>query len=528
MKQSKLRFIFLLALASVVYVSLTLSAVFQKSHILYNLEPYPDGLLYALSARNFALQGKLELQYESSILPFWTQPLYSLLLVPLFTLSQRPEMFFISNVVMGVVTLSVVSWAVWKRTKNVLLVLLSQVILLSHGYFLWVVNVPMAENAVLMIVSLLVYVLLNTEKWSAQPLFITIVLAGALAATKFMLVPVAGGVSLIAFVWYVNDSYKKQQWKIYLVSFVVVALVSYYMQLHTVLSEFTHELGGNSKFFAFSNIGENIFSYRAKLLGPQLIQGSFLWLSVPLTSLGMFCGWLFAIYYLLRSNTQSDRRIGGAVVSIFLLHLPLLLLFYVSDTRYLIALIVLIAVSIPIALPQLYSWKPRLTVGVTVVVFCLHLFTQFPLYKEIVAANLLGRSTAWQHQSILHFNSFATLQALKYPETVFITALPPFLVAAYQTAPYHVLPLSRHQEFIAKDERVWGTELDYTDLSASYKRLLEKGTRLYISNAYVTQQASVIADYEQLKQQFELELVSEGCDHACDIYLVKKKSEDIL
>ena len=130
MKQSKLRFIFLLALASVVYVSLTLSAVFQKSHILYNLEPYPDGLLYALSARNFALQGKLELQYESSILPFWTQPLYSLLLVPLFTLSQHPEMFFISNVVMGVVTLSVVSWAVWKRTKNVLLVLLSQVILL--------------------------------------------------------------------------------------------------------------------------------------------------------------------------------------------------------------------------------------------------------------------------------------------------------------------------------------------------------------------------------------------------------------
>ena len=75
---------------------------------------------------------------------------------------------------------------------------------------------------------------------------------------------------------------------------------------------------------------------------------------------------------------------------------------------------------------------------------------------------------------------------------------------------------------------MWGTELDYTDLSASYKRLLENGTRLYISNAYVTQQASVIADYEQLKQQFELELVSEGCDHACDIYLVKKKSEDIL
>jgi len=48
--------------------------------------------------------------------------------------------------------------------------------------------------------------------------------------------------------------------------------------------------------------------------------------------------------------------------------------------------------------------------------------------------------------------------------------------------------------------------------------LLENGETLYISNAYITHLKSVVEDFEEYKNQFELKPISSDCDQACNVY----------
>jgi hypothetical protein len=137
------------------------------------------------------------------------------------------------------------------------------------------------------------------------------------------------------------------------------------------------------------------------------------------------------------------------------------------------------------------------------------------LAKQVISANVLHRSQSWQFQSVKHFSQQQELDANAY----LITALPPFLISTYENPEYKILPLSRHQEFLAKDQNVWSTELaDKSLLPDFYKKLLQEEKKLFVSNAYVTHQQAVIDDFENLKTQFNLELVSEGCEKTCNLY----------
>jgi hypothetical protein len=118
---------------------------------------------------------------------------------------------------------------------------------------------------------------------------------------------------------------------------------------------------------------------------------------------------------------------------------------------------------------------------------------------------------------VLHFNNHLE------EEVLIITALPPFLVDVYQTTSYRVLPMSPDQEFLSKKQYVWGDDINYADLRGTYREWLEEGRELYISNAYITHQQSVIEDYESYKESFEFEIMAEGCDQACNIYRLSLK-----
>jgi hypothetical protein len=522
-KQSKFYFLLSLLAVCILYSAITLPALLQKSHVLYNLEPYPDGLLYALSARNFAMTGEFALRYQDTQLAFWTQPLYSLLLIPMYLLNSQPQVFFVSNYIMGLSTLILVSLTLWKRTKNIVLVLLGQLILLSHGYFIWVAQLPMAENAVLLLVALLLYVLLNTREWQLKNLLLCGVIAAGLALTKYTLIPVAAGVCTLCLWWYSKDSHYTYKKSIFAALLSIPLVVAFFLGLVGQGVSFIQGLQGENAFFSTNYIATNLLSYAQKIAATTAIPGAFLWSTTPLTSLALVATGIVSLLVVWRSSQLSERRAAVAGVVIIILQLPLLLLFYVSDARYVIGLLIPLAVFIPLAGASIIRKKSKLLFAWIVVVFSLQIFAQYPLYKEIIASNLFGRSNAWQQQSILHFNRFmSTTGSNEKPQTL-ITALPPFLVTAYQTSTYSLLPLSQHQEFLAKNEFVWGTQIEYTNLHEMYKKLLAAGTPLYISNAYVTQQQSVITDFELIKENFTLQVVSEGCDHACDIFEIQLK-----
>jgi hypothetical protein len=99
-----------------------------------------------------------------------------------------------------------------------------------------------------------------------------------------------------------------------------------------------------------------------------------------------------------------------------------------------------------------------------------------------LSANILHRSQSWQQQSVKHFSQQQELDTNAY----LITALPPFLISTYENPAYKILPLSQHQEFLAKDQNVWTRELkDKSSLPDLYKKNASRREKsLYFQRLY--------------------------------------------
>ena len=67
-------------LLCIIYVIFTLPSLFSSHHILFNLEPYPDGLLYIQPALNVAAGKGFGLVHDQHFLVAWVPPFYSLVL----------------------------------------------------------------------------------------------------------------------------------------------------------------------------------------------------------------------------------------------------------------------------------------------------------------------------------------------------------------------------------------------------------------------------------------------------------------
>jgi hypothetical protein len=269
-------------------------------------------------------------------------------------------------------------------------------------------------------------------------------------------------------------------------------------------------------YYSFENIVPNFHAYIAGLLGQPT---TFLWLQVPLTSVATTILALWGIVLGWNSTSDRIRNLSRYLLGLWLAGWPLFLLFYVHDSRYQVLTIIYwsLAAGIWLLESQVRSYRFRWLIFGSVVI--IQVLSQLPLLKQVLVNNWLHRSVAWQYQAVVTFDQHFKLE----PESQLITALPPFFVAMYQTGDYSVLPLSVHQEFISKQQYVWGSQLNYQQLLSEYERRLVSGKRLYITNAYVTHQAIVITDYEQYKEKFQLIPVASGCQQTCDIFELKLK-----
>jgi len=541
---------------SIVYLGLVLSPLLQPQHQLRNLEPYPDGLLYALSARNAATGGSLRLEYLDSTIKYWVPPLYSVTLVPGYLVSDQPQSFVIGNAVLGLSALLLLIWTIWKTTGSSVAAGVAGVVYLAHGYVFIVAGLPMAENASLLLFALALAALFVPREFSWKAAVLVVLASFGLVLTKYASVFVAGTLVLATGVRF----WPKINRGTLLIGLgtLAVAAVLYGVFVSNPIA-LLGSVFGTSHFFSPDFALANLTGYLNGHVGQA---APFLWYFTPLTSLFLLMPaayWMFACH---ASEAHPFR--SRVVAALFLAQFPLLLIFYTTDTRYSIYTVPLLALVLGwLAAHILHQPWSRLTkrfalVGLSLLI-AVHLLTQLPLYKEIIAANLLGRSTAWQQQSILSLDQeLHSLQSANSNTVHYlITALPPFLYGAYAgELPYQILPLSVEQEFVAKGQWVWGsagleilndsqettfrnsTHLpDKTDvqtppftqdnLLALMLQLLEDGHSVYISNAYITHQASVIEHFEEIGNLFTLTDVSIGCEGVCNLYEVSLKDSSI-
>ncbi|PIY80785.1 MAG: hypothetical protein COY80_01120 [Candidatus Pacebacteria bacterium CG_4_10_14_0_8_um_filter_42_14] len=528
-----IKFLILLGVFLLIFLGLTLPAIFQKTHFLQNLEPYPDGILYALSARNFVQGEGMQLVYGDSALHFWVPRMYSIALIPGYLISSNPTVFYLSNVFFGLLSLILLLYIVRITTEPAVAPVIAGLVYLSHVYVLWLASVPMAENLVLPLFLAAVLGLVRMrDDWRYSLLAFSA--AGLLFLTKLSLAVVIGMILLLLLIGLYQGLSQKRKIIAWIIS-GAVASIFIFQYGATLLSL----LSGDSPFYGFRFLLGNLNSYGQMLLGSG---GNFLWLQNALSSIGMLGIFVFAVWQFLRSKSLEWRWRGWLLLGLFIAQFPIMLIFYVADARYIILTVPIFALAAgwltQLQLEFLKSRKQRniffLSVGLTLVV---QLWVQLPLVRQVVAANLLGRTVGWQLEEIRHFD-----QVLKNDSEVFlITALPPFLVEAYSVGSYRVLPMSNSQEFLQKSQWVWGCDIDPEEsnicteekissqvyssesLTRLYDQLFAEGKKLYISNAYISHSHEVVLDYEELEKTYSFELVSEGCLGTCNVYVMLAK-----
>lgn len=501
---------------SLFFLLLTLPSLISDKHFLYNLEPYPDGLFYSLSARNLVEQGRLELQMNGVESYISQPPLYSLVLTTGYLLWNNPASFYVINTILLLFTLLIITKIIITKTKNNFIKIIATFLLLSHGYLLWTVSLPMTENLVLLLFSAGLY-FVTKQTFTKKDLVFTAGLSILLVLTRISIIPTAltfSGIGLYKIWGEFDVKNKKISIIIGLVSLVIVNILYYLILQKTIIDQAiyffkeTFYSDTQNGFYSIKYIGQNSISYLNRLFGKP---SNYLWITHPLTSL-----W-FVISII--SNYIFNKNISKNVIPLIIIFLSLfslLLTFYIADSRYIVYIIPLFIVLFVETAPKKISIKQRFFYLTLLV---LHVSTQLPIFKQIISENILHRSQAWQYEAIKNISEFAK----DHQNAKLITALPPYLVTAYSTQNIQLLPLSTDQEFLKPGQKLWGSDVEYDNLPKYFEKQLEDEEVIYITNSYITHQQTVTQDYEVLQNMFTFSLVRDGCFNACNIYQIKLK-----
>lgn len=500
-------------LVILLYLFLTLPALLDADHMLKNLEPYPDGLLYALASKQAATDGRLALVYNGTELEYWVPPLYSIVLLPFYIVFNHTEVFYVANVIIGVASVMTLQRLLRFLTHSSLIASFGTLLFVLHGYVLWLPSLPMAENLQLLLSLIALYVLLVPEKMNFKWLLLLSIASASLVLTKYVAVS-TGLMFILLGIYRARNTLRTFHWCLLGVFAAVgYGLFWYVVQNPYVLlvSFISAVVFGDNQYISSHYFLSNLEAY----MNATVLEGAFLWMRHPLTSLVVFFTAVSLSFFFLYIKRLTTTHLYLFLLLASTLVVPLF--FYVVDSRYILLVVPFFVVLISIQLGQLLKHQK-----LYIVLLCwstlliTHLFLQRSLIKQVISANLLGRTTAWQFRAVLDFNRVFSRETEQQP--ILITALPPHLVSTYQTQNYRVVPLAQTQEFLNKEQYVWGEAIEYDDLKQTYLSWVSEGKPVFISNAYVTHQASVIEAYEEYKTVFAFHSVSSGCEDACAVY----------
>lgn len=503
----------LAAASIIIYILFCLGTLFSSQHVAFNLEPYPDSLYYIGMAKSLASGSGFRLNESTSFQPeiSW---LYPALLSPFYTLSNHPMVFVLANTILSGVGL----WMVWKLTylRTPKLAIYALWFLMGHAILWFLPTLAMAETLVWVACAGSLLALenwLRDSKLSQLMVFWTTCLVIGLA--KFSAVPVALGLASIPLLL---------QLKKFSLPILIAAAASLVVHVSFVLHFQVNSLvrlllTGDHNFFSFSYIPLNLSKYIFMILGmPTFMLWENIFLTVPLITVASYT---FLIYHSRKSRFKWSLLLASAA------HLPLLLLFYDVNARYVISWLPIFAIvwseSLNLIHPNKVIFGFNLRNTLVTISLLLLILVQLPMFFTMFKQTIFRNSRAWQFESVQNISY--RLQSLNNP--VIVSALPPQLFSWYSPN-FHaeILPLSMSQEFISKSIFIWPTpELKNISPTQLIELRLKQGRAVYVTNAYITHARQVTADFEELKNSFVLTQLDSGCQNACILYHVSARSD---
>lgn len=514
---------------------------FSTFNNISDLEPTPDALHYLNPIKTFLTGQGLKLSYEGRNMPTYVPPLYSLSLIPMYLIFQDPRSFYFMNIFYSIISISIFYLIIKKLKLNLFIFAFSIIVVVTNFTIYWYPQAPMAENLLISLFLISIYLLmLQVDKRNV--VFVAIV-AMLMFATKYIAIFLS--ISLLAI--YALKVYKtesdiknkKRFLLIFIISFFAIILVMQIFDsingkapfLFMFFEKITGFLIDNLAFksnlepldenYSFKYFNSNFIQYFGGLIGgdikmaglyPVLIPWIIGMFTIPAFILNFFDKKRFLFYlYLLTSS---------------LITFLFICIYEITDARYIFPLVFASILSVICFFNNLYilfkkHQKKYLSYLILIIIFCGLFLSKFDELKKQIKSNYFEPNPPLNYRTVQSFNNFFSEKSSNRP--VIITTLTPYFVDFYSNRNFKLLPLSNSQYFMDRAKLVWGDD-DYTNLINLYKKYLNDGFELYVSEYKTEWSYFYRLDYFNIKQNFNLEKVASGCENKCNLFKLLPKS----
>ena len=540
--QPKLIFIY----AVVVFGFLMAKNPYSERNLISNLEPYPDTFHYIVPAISLVNGGPFKIVRDGRTLNPSVPPMYSFVLSPFFLVNKDPRTFYFANVFLSFLSIYVL-FLIVKRITNDKWILGIILFLFSTNYFMyWYPQWAMAENLILPIVLGSIYLLLLPV--NTKSIFLASLVSLLLYSTKYAYLPYLVAYSGIFFVKICIDGKTRKVKK--LLMFILLSMIfvipvgvyqfylqgvnplSRYLSIFVGLLPFVKQTSGSlsDKFVGpagwFSKIffQKNFPLYLRGLLGEQT---GFLWDFTPiLPKYIIYPAWIGLFIGIFK---KRFRFLSISLLILLLFHLFFIASFSTLDMRYIYHAIptLLLGFGLFLATAKEFLEKREMNLVYLILTFSilgLYLFNNALRIKYQVALNFRHSETPWYYISVLNLNDYFTKDKIvNSKRPIVISPMPPYYIDYFSNGNYGLLPLAKDQEFRLNKEIAWGPD-DYSDLPKLYKKYLIEGDNLYVSTYGLGNESYLHLAFDNLKKDFVLTEVKDGCYTQCKIYKLDLKN----
>lgn len=514
---------------------------FSTRSLIPNLEPYPDTFHYINGARSLLSGYGLKIVREGRVTNTSVPPLYSLVLVPAFIISNDPRVFYFINIILAILSFSLFYLILKKLINNQLIIFITLFLYTTNYFIYWLPTLAMAENLILPLFLLAVLLLIS------KPNIKNIIFAGFVCisfyATKYASIPLSASFGLIYLIK-VMLSQKNLKTKIArgihfslstIFFFLLLSLSEYMFKGISIFSSWfnfinafspgniqTGSSSGDSSWFSIYYLRLHLSIYLQALIGKQM---RFLWDFTPLVP--GFVGTFGLVGLVFNVFSKKLRLLSTGLLLMLLTSILFIASFYAVDARYIYQVIPTLllgfALLLSIAFRYLKDEKLRFLFNLLMVIFLIfYVSTSFLRIKNQIMLNLRHAETPWYYVSVLEMNRYFSGAKIKDgKKPILISAMPPYYIDFFSNGNYTLLPLSSEQEFRNRKEAAWGPN-NYSDLTKLYVSYLKKGYSLYVDRYGIGNEGYLNESFNNLSKSFKVVLVQEACFNQCNIYKLEQ------
>lgn len=502
-----------LILCLLIFLILSVKDPFSTFNNISDLEPNPDALHYLNSVKTFIHGRGLNLSYQGRITSTNVPPLYSLSLLPLYLIFNDPRSFYFINILFSISSIFIF-YLIFKRLKlNIFVFAFSLAAITTNFIIYWYPQVAMAENLLIPLFLLSIYLVLFPV--TKKNLLLVILLSIAMVLTKYVAILLSLSLLLVYTIKIFKEDSNLKKPILILLSFCLGLILS-----TQALDYINHKTSFiiaffNSSYFSFKYTNSNVPQFLAGLFGGE-IRVAGIYPNLLPWIIGMFTIPALIFNFFDKRNQELHSYLFCSALSTFFF----LCVFFIADARYFFPIVFISILSFAIFLNNLYTFfrkqeKSYINSLIIVFIFSGLILSQFNQIKNQILSNFINPNPPISYLTVQNFNSYFKENLSKKP--VVVTTLTPYFVDFYSNSNYDLLPLSYLQYFTDRPESVWGKD-DYSNYLNLYKKLLDEKTDVYISDYKTDPSHFYSFDYLKIKDNFNFEKVAQGCEGKCNLY----------